>query len=149
VDCQGFCGQPIADGASVYRGWLRPRWLIVDTQSQPAAGSIRAPELSVCAVCAWQFVQQHHQPSWTSIPKPCFACGRPIFFDTRAPNIRYPVCGDRACRHEAEIIALHDWRRSRLFHAANYQRSCKRCGLWFEPKHANAFYCSGTCRRQA
>ena len=76
LDCQGFCGQPIADGAPVWRGPMRPRWCVVsDDLVKPLVirfATGRGRELSVCADCARAHARQaRSRTSWGSLPRPC------------------------------------------------------------------------------
>jgi hypothetical protein len=150
MDCEGLCGQPIADGAPVWRGPLRPRWrVVVKGRAKPIDGRIatgKGRKLSMCADCA-RVEQTCSLISWSSRPRPCVGCGRAIFFDAVPSRyIRYPACGDPACFHAAAMTSQRE--RQRIA-AGTHARSCKCCSIRFDPKRKDTLYCSVPCREKA
>jgi hypothetical protein len=150
MNCEAFCSQPIADGAPVWRGPVQPRWPVVgcgraqSINNRFAAGKGRV--FSVCADCACA-EQTHSRISWSSRPRPCVGCARPIFYVVVPSRyIRYPVCGDPACYHVAVLASQRErWRIA----VGTRERKCKLCGIKFEPRRKNKFYCSIPCRQRA
>jgi hypothetical protein len=151
MNCEAFCGQLIVDGAPVWRGPLRPRWPVVghgpaqSINNQFAAGKRR--EFSVCADCASSEQMLNSRISWSSQPRSCVGCGRPIFYIAMPSRyIRYPVCGDTTCYHAAMLASQRErWRIA----AGSRERRCKVCGIKFEPKRKDKVYCSVPCRLKA
>jgi hypothetical protein len=125
--CEGFCGQPIADHAPVWRGMVRLRWHVVrEGRAKPIDNRFargKGRKFSLCVNCAYA-EQARSRISWHSQPRPCVGCGRAIFFDAVPSRyIRYPVCGNRACYHAAAMASQRE--RQRIA-AGTHERSCKR-----------------------
>src|SRR5262245_46376784 len=76
-------------------------------------------------------------------PLPCGGCGRPVHNITFQPPPSCCFCCQR-CAPAARAARARERRR-----LARCDRSCERCGETFEPKRADAKFCSSACRQAA
>ena len=77
-------------------------------------------------------------------PVPCEGCGRPVHDRmTFQPRRLSCFCCER-CTPAARAARARERRR-----LARSDRSCEWCGETFEPKRADAKFCSGACRQAA
>jgi hypothetical protein len=171
--CDGFCGQPIADDAPVWRGFLgtilvvnegseqKPRLNVFKTHYAEAQDEAikKDPgvrwrrlrrDLALCDACA-RFERcflADDLPSWSE-PYPCISCGRAVRFNIARQSFipHYVTCRAFDCRRAAKIVAQRE-RRGRV-HDLTHDCRCHWYCKPFMPTRTDALYCSSPCRQRA
>ena len=130
IHCEA-CRNDLEPNAPIYRVALSYSHPWVRTPICPAT------IIRVCAACCPSVLWGWWPPS------PCLHCGRPIIAsrNRRPPKL---FCCSAKCDAAVLNAAARRERRSR-----RTERSCNGCRKPFEPKRADATYCSPACRQLA
>jgi hypothetical protein len=133
-----FCGECETPLKTVYR-------VRVELGDQPLSGILKKAVVPLCRTCAKEEIRYGlHSDAWLMKARPCEGCGRPVVqSESWSYRRQHWLCSDR-CRDIVRAAAARDRRRDAL-----EERPCEDCGELFEPRRADARYCSAACRQRA